>query len=163
MPSPVQRPKDTRMNEVQSCVPITPAHTGGPDPCPGLSMTCFPSTELPWISLYCYFPLRDFKLSFLETYHSNQLHARFILGMINIYHLSWGGGFSWVEITHLRAKLPDLLIFLDWTWGGNFTLSTIIFSLEKITKFSDFKTGVKIKNPQHQNPGLSRINYHWVR
>lgn len=40
-------------------------------------------------------------------------------------------------------KLADLLIFLDWTWDGEFSLSPIIFSLEKITKFSEFKTGIK--------------------
>lgn len=92
MPSPVHRPKGTGMNEVHTvlCPHYSSSH-GCPDPQPRLSMTCFPNTELPQISWYCYFPLRYFKLSFLETYHSNWIHAKFIVGMINICHLSWRG------------------------------------------------------------------------
>lgn len=74
MPSPVRGPKDTRMNEVHACVPVFPLlqlTLAALTPGLGLARPCFPSTELSWISLFCYFPPRDFKLSFLETYHSN--------------------------------------------------------------------------------------------
>ena len=98
----------------------------------------------PWFLYSVTFPSRDCKFTFLETYHSNQLHVWPIPGPINICHQSWKGRFfmAWPDST--RTKRPsNLMLFLDWRWDG--ILSTLTFSLEgkKSTIFSEFWTGIQ--------------------
>lgn len=119
----------------------------------------------PWFLYSVTFPSRDCKFTFLETYHSNQLHVWPIPGPINICHWSWKGWLfmAWHDST--QTKRPsNLMLFLDWKWDG--ILSTLTFSLEKkkVLYFQNFEQEFKPSHFTNRNGHHQKKNYkQWMR